>query len=283
MNYNDDPIVRITSGEGAILEPDFDRYGRIESVRVNDGGQYYNDPPTVTAVDRTGVGKGCLLKCEVEDGKITRVIVVNKGIDYNANTTNIVTTTEGSGAEVVAVTEFYSRNRYEEVIRNQYWTFDDGGGFLYEQQPGRTRSLYGYVAAPPLLRKRFDDDGSDHSPILGWAFDGCPIYGPYGFSNNTNNDQGVEKQVSAYRKRKSRLGVIPGGSTTPGLEPPSPSDFAMGEFIEDYYYDPYGASGTEKPTETNDGYLASETPEFLLTTGPKFPDHQIEIQDIDER
>ena len=94
----------------------------------------------------------------------------------------------------------------------QYWTFDDGGGFLYELQPGRTRSLYGYVAAPPLLRKRLGDDGSDHSPILGWAFDGNPVYGPlWIYQQYSILRSGVEKQVSAYKKRKSRLQVIPGG------------------------------------------------------------------------
>ena len=258
-----------------------DKYGRIESVEVLDGGLYYNDPPKIYAVDRSGVGLGCLLSCEVSDGVITEVTVINTGRDYGSQSTVIVTETIGSGAEVDAIVEYYSINRYEEVIRKSTWTFDDGGGFLYELQPGRTRSLYGYVAAPPLLRKRLGDDGSDHSPILGWAFDGNPIYGPYGFTNNTNGDQGVERQVSAYKKRKSRLGVIPGGSETIGSKPPSPGEFAMGYFVEDYKYAPDEIAGIQLPVEKKDGYLASEVPELLETTGPKFPDHLIEIETLE--
>ena len=281
-DYNTNPTVRITSGEGAVFLPKFDRYGRIEQVLVINGGQYYNDPPTITAVDRTGVGKGALLQCKVINGIIVFVQVINSGIDYNASATTIVTTTEGSGAVVESVTEFYSINRYEEVIRDQYWTFDDGDGFLYEQQPGRTRSLYGYVATPSLLREKLGDDGSDHSPILGWAFDGNPIYGPYGFTNNTNEEKGVEKQVSAYKKRKSRLGVIPGGSTTIGSNPPSPGSFAMGHFVEDFVFDPYAIAGVDLPVSPLDGYLASETPELLKTTGTDYHDFLIDVETVDD-
>ena len=41
-------------------------------------------------------------------------------------------------------------------------------------------SLYGQ---PDLKRVNGQEvESSDHSPIIGWAYDGNPIYGPYGLS-----------------------------------------------------------------------------------------------------
>ena len=40
-------------------------------------------------------------------------------------------------------------------------------------------SMYGYSSD---LAVKFGDLGGNHSPIIGWAYDGNPIYGPYGYS-----------------------------------------------------------------------------------------------------
>ena len=40
---------------------------------------------------------------------------------------------------------------------------------------------YAYYASPTTLRA--NDTGSTHSPILGFAYDGNPIYGAYGYKN----------------------------------------------------------------------------------------------------
>jgi len=42
---------------------------------------------------------------------------------------------------------------------------------------------------------------TDHSPILGWAYDGNPIYGPYGYS--TNNGGVVTQMISGYKEESS--------------------------------------------------------------------------------
>jgi hypothetical protein len=39
---------------------------------------------------------------------------------------------------------------------------------------------------------------SGHSPLLGYAFDGFPIYGPYGYSNATNSSSAIKKLSSSY-------------------------------------------------------------------------------------
>jgi hypothetical protein len=37
-----------------------------------------------------------------------------------------------------------------------------------------------------------------HSPLLGFAFDGFPIYGPYGYSSATNKSSTIKKLSSSY-------------------------------------------------------------------------------------
>lgn len=43
-----------------------------------------------------------------------------------------------------------------------------------------------------------------HSPILGWAYDGYPIYGPYGYSEPKNAASPVRRMVSGYVLQDSR-------------------------------------------------------------------------------
>jgi YHYH protein len=38
---------------------------------------------------------------------------------------------------------------------------------------------YHYHKYPVCVNSPWDDDGEQHSPVIGWAFDGFPIYGPY--------------------------------------------------------------------------------------------------------
>jgi len=45
----------------------------------------------------------------------------------------------------------------------------------HPQQSG----VYHYHKYPTCVKSPFNDDGKQHSPILGFAFDGFPLYGPY--------------------------------------------------------------------------------------------------------
>ncbi len=45
----------------------------------------------------------------------------------------------------------------------------------HPQQTG----VYHYHKYPSCVKSPFSDDGKQHSPIIGFAFDGFPIYGPY--------------------------------------------------------------------------------------------------------
>ncbi len=97
-----------------------------------------------------------------------------------------------------------------------------------------------------------------HSPILGWADDGYPVYGPYGYSNATDPASGVRRMVSGYVERDGsngadnvadNLNVIPAWyarfrqkltgtySVTATTSRPSVSgSFSIGYFAQDYDY-----------------------------------------------
>jgi YHYH protein/Secretion system C-terminal sorting domain len=70
-----------------------------------------------------------------------------------------------------------------------------------------------------------------HSPIIGYAFDGYPIYGPYGYTN-TNGTGAIKRMVSSYalstaasRTNGPAYSYVSGGKTC-----------VLGSMCEDYVY-----------------------------------------------
>lgn len=68
-----------------------------------------------------------------------------------------------------------------------------------------------------------DTDSLNHSPIIGYAFDGFPIYGAYAFTN-TNG-------TGAIKRMKSSFVLNTGTTRTNG--PPVNATYPLGAFIED--------------------------------------------------
>ena len=63
---------------------------------------------------------------------------------------------------------------------------------------------------------------AQHSPILGFAYDGNPIYGPYGYQNPTGG--------SVIRLK---CGYVLDNTSKVGLRPPG---YALGYFVDDYVF-----------------------------------------------
>lgn len=83
-----------------------------------------------------------------------------------------------------------------------------------------------------------DTDDSKHAPIIGYAFDGFPIYGAYGFDNP--NGSGVfRKMQSSYQLRNitSRT-TLPNGTALQSSQygPAIGTQYPLGSFLEDYEY-----------------------------------------------
>ena len=68
-----------------------------------------------------------------------------------------------------------------------------GDEILIETENQLQYSVCGYF---DNLRSSFGDDGLQVSNIIGWAYDGNPIYGSYGYSDSENSNycEAVKKQ-----------------------------------------------------------------------------------------
>lgn len=76
-----------------------------------------------------------------------------------------------------------------------------------------------------------------HSPIVGWAFDGYPIYGPYGYSSPLNASSAVTRMKTGYSLRNitTRTSLPYGVSLTAANYGPAVSTtYPLGTYIEDY-------------------------------------------------
>lgn len=220
--YKRVPTITISSGDGANVVPTFGRSGELISTTVS-GGQNYIDVPRLTLVDPKGTGRGATLTCTVRAGMIHRITIHNAGEGYSSSTyVNVIPV--GSGAVVTTEIGKYHPDIVNEINTNLNYTFDDGNGFLF-RDASNVLSRFGYVIDPKKLREQLGDNGRQHSPIIGWAFDGNPIYGPYGLIDGV-----ITQHKSSYK-------LLPNRDSFVDIAP-SVSDYPMGTFVEDYKYIP---------------------------------------------
>jgi len=83
-----------------------------------------------------------------------------------------------------------------------------------------------------------DTDSQHHSPIIGYAFDGFPIYGAYGFAG-TDGSGAIVRMKSSYQLRAiaERTSLPDGTQLTESKYGPAVSEqYPLGSFLEDYEY-----------------------------------------------
>ncbi len=117
------------------------------------------------------------------------------------------------------------------------WHFDplamsDDGSLV---AAGRPRLTQGHNGSLGLLENLIAD-ASQHSPIIGYAFDGYPVYGPWAFADANGK---LRRMRSGYRLRpiKRRTQLPDGTALTPAQFGPDVSEqFPLGSFVEDYEF-----------------------------------------------
>lgn len=104
-------------------------------------------------------------------------------------------------------------------------------------------------------------DSSKHSPLIGYAYDGFPIYGAYAYKN-TNGTGGIVRMKSSYSLRSitKRNTNVDGVSVTAG--PDVSATYPLGYFKEDYQYNQTSANTPD--------YLDEHNGRFCVT--PEYPD-----------
>ncbi len=106
-------------------------------------------------------------------------------------------------------------------------SFDTSGG-----HPAPSRAYHYHIN----MKKLYSPDSTQHSQILGYMFDGYPLYGPYAFSNS-NGTGDIRRMRSGYAKRNITVRTtLPNGTVLPSNQwgPAVSSTYPLGCFTEDY-------------------------------------------------
>jgi len=147
-----------------------------------------------------------------------------------------------------------------EAYMNEGATFDPGyahqentGTHHYHANPIALRYLLGDHVDYNAASKTYSESTNPvikHSPILGWARDGFPVYGPYGYSSASNSASGVRRMLTGFAVRNGQNGTdtlsvrsaIPlwaarmYGTSTNQSGPTVSTSYPLGRYLEDYAY-----------------------------------------------
>jgi hypothetical protein len=152
--------------------------------------------------------------------KITRNPQQNTGTPTNVGLGHIGVWI--NGVSIFNVSDGMSYNNQGIWNRNAY--FWEGASFDSCLGHPAPNGEYHHHVSPNCL---YDNtDSLNHSPIIGYAFDGFPVYGAYGFTN-TNGTGPIKRMASSY---------VLSTATTRVNGPPVNATYPLGCFMEDYSY-----------------------------------------------
>lgn len=230
VNYHRRPNVGIASVTAeAILKPIIID-GSIVDVQIINRGQGFRQNSEIIV---SGDGNYAQLEPIVEDGKLSNINIVFGGVGYKSSNTILTLKNRGQDAKFLANVNEWKINQIVKC-RNIISAEDDG--ILHASKNPNLELQFINFYVPKKLRYQLSDNFTDsnkentgilnHSPILGYAYDGNPIYGPYSYDTTTGGFI-----------RRMNSGYVLNVNFTPGLRPPS---FESGFFIDDYQYDGSG-------------------------------------------
>ncbi len=264
INYERQPSVTLGIGSGAQISPIVNN-GKISQVLILNSGNNYTSPPKI---NHLGIGTGAIFTPIVKDGKLVEVKVISGGTGFNTTGTYLNVIPAGKEFKSECKIKSWTINNVERYL-NDKKIFDDDGVIQVSQYT--TAGLqYCHLYTPRKLRrsvfgidyvngtKTFVPDlkisgnrevsSNVHSPIVGWAYDGNPIYGPYGYSDPSGSSE-VKLVTSGYVSEISPSRPNPISSSGERIYP-------EGFFIEDY-------------TFNNSGDLDEHNGRFCVT--PEYP------------
>ena len=235
LNYHKKPSITVKNGKNAQFKPIIVN-GTIQDISVQySGSEYYSTPD----INVSGIGTGAVLKPVIVNNKITDVIVISSGVGYSTSNTSITVTS--AGKNVIFDPQVRSLDINNNVLYNDAnSTSSEANELIKSSYNNLQYSICGYSQ---VVQSDFGDDGTKHSPIIGWAYDGNPIYGSYGYSNPKDKNSSLKKLTSGYTLDVSNVSNRPSG-------------FSAGFFIDDYKF-------------TNSGDLDEYNGRYCVT--PEFP------------
>lgn len=227
LNVNVSPQIIIKNGKNASLSPIIIG-GKIVDVQVLNGGtEYYSYPDLIVSSKN---GKGAVLKPIIENNSIIDVIVLNPGVDYDTDTTLIKVVPTGKNAKFevfvrdLTLNNSYKYGKYLPIGVSTFYRKPSDEVFV---EVANETNQYFQLSYSSKTMQNFDEDDTRHSPIIGWAYDGYPIYGPYGYSDAENVNSEIKKLESGYFSSFSNVEN-------------RPSEFDLEFFIDDFTFNNSG-------------------------------------------
>ena len=237
--YTSVPTVEVLSGRNGTASAVVTN-GVITSINVINAGEYYSTPPEVRISDNAGKGRFADYVAIVSStGSITGFTKINGGDYYTQENVKVDLIPVGSGATATATIKEWRKDKYF-INKNNV---DSENGYWFQNYDPSKGHGYAYYASPTTLRA--NDTGASHSPILGFAYDGNPIYGAYGYTNALDASSAITQMSSSYSRNSSRVG-------------PSTTTYPLGTFINDYTF------------TDGSGALDQNNGRFCVT--PEYPD-----------
>jgi hypothetical protein len=263
INLDRQPVITLKSGKNAQLYPIVNN-GKITEVLVSNSGVQYNSPPDLII---EGDGIGAVVTPVMNGSTLESVKVIESGAGYTQSRTTIRVSFSGNGASFKAKIQTWRVNLFQKYFN----TFTNDDGIIHEGISGNYGLQYSHLYVPRKLRETVysvDQDGQilygqkdlpfinnkesspiNHSPIIGWAYDGHPIYGPYGYVTKSGGI--VSQMKSGYVEESSKKENRPPIGDGEG-------QFPAGFFVEDFTYK---KSIDETVLDENNGRFCV-TPEF---------------------
>lgn len=237
MDFISKPNVEIQKGVAADIRL-IVLNGRIESAYVLNQGSGYFSLPDITVNPGKSNGNYARLHPVISNGKLTEVKIINSGSNYDS-TASVTITTPGKDQNFDIKIQKWKVDSIHKNVLNNNLNFTDNEHYII---PGNADTIQIVSSYPPKkLRSKFGDNENrrdsdivsevfSHSQILGWAFDGNPIYGQFGYKNSTSINEGTKRLKSSYSRISDAI-----QESNPNR--PNLSNYPNGYFIEDYYYD----------------------------------------------
>jgi len=232
LNFEKRPGINVLNGNDVEFQP-LIIDGQIIDILVTRFGENYFSPPDIIITSESGFG--AVGRAVINDvGNVIDAIVLNSGSKYDAGDTFITGVSRGSNATFnskVRGLSLNNRSRFPEY--NGETVFDKGENELQ----------YGVIGYNQNLKNSFEDTNENaHSPLIGYAYDGNPIYGSYGYTDANNSTSLIKEIKSGYELDVSQVVNRPSG-------------FPAGIFVEDYSF-----KGTGDLDDHNGRF--SKTPEY---------------------
>ncbi len=146
-----------------------------------------------------------------------------------------------NGVPIYGLSNAYSWNGTANVAGPQgsgIWNVEVGKseGFVLDTALGahpQQQGAYHSHTTPYRLYK--NTPATQHSPLIGYAFDGYPVYGPYGYSSPMNASSAVSRIKTGYSLRNITTRTsLPYGIAASQTGPAVNGTYPLGTYCEDY-------------------------------------------------